>query len=146
MRAALAVPVAALLLAGCGGESDASSAPRDPPGDGFRLRYERSGGFAGVQEDLRVAPDRRAIIVTREAGAPSTSRFRLSERAVDGLRAAFREAGWRRVESPGNYGGCADCFLYRIAYQGRVVRFDDVTFPKPLRPVVRRLDAIVAHH
>jgi hypothetical protein len=146
MRAVFASVVVALLLAGCSDDGDASSTQPDPSGDGFHLRYQRSGGFAGTQDDLRVAPERRATLVSTTAGEPQTTHFRLSPRAVEGLRTAFRDAGWRRIESPGSSAGCADCFVYRIAYQGRVVRFDSVTFPKPLTPVVRRLDAIVAHH
>ena len=138
--------VIALLLAGCSDSGDASGTRPDPARDAFRLRYQRSGGFEGVQEDLRVAAGRRATLLTSTAGEPQTSHFRLSENAVDALRAAFRKAGWREIRSPGSSAGCADCFLYRIAYQGRVVRFDSVTFPKPLTPVVRRLDAIVEHH
>jgi hypothetical protein len=146
VRRLLAIPLVAVLLAGCSDEGDASQPRPAPSGDAFHLRYQRSGGFAGVQEDLRVAPERRATLLTRIAGEPKTTHFVLSAKAVEALRAGFRRAGWRQIESPGNQAGCADCFLYQIAYQGRVVRFDSVTFPKPLAPVVRRLDAIVEHH
>ena len=146
MRAVIVPAVIALLLAGCSDSGDAASTQRDPSGDAFRLRYQRSGGFAGTQDDLRVVPERRATLVSTTAGEPQTTHFRLSRRAVEGLRTAFRKAGWRRIESPGSSAGCADCFIYRIGYQGRVVRFDSVTFPKPLEPVIRRLDAIVEHH
>ena len=146
MRAVFASVVVALLLAGCSDDGDASSTLPDPSGDAFHVRYQRSGGFAGVQEDLRVAAGRRATLATATAGEPQTTRFRLSEKAVDALRSAFRKAGWRQIHSPGSSAGCADCFVYRIAYQGRVVRFDSVTFPQRLTPVVRRLDAIVDAH
>ena len=147
MRRLVAIPLVALLLAGCSDSGDASSTKADPPSsDGFRLRYERSGGIAGVQDDLRVAAERRATLVTTTAGKRQTSRFTLSTRAIEALRKAFREAGWRQIHSPGTATGCADCFIYRIAYQGRVVNFDSVSFPEQLQPVVRRLDAIVAHH
>ena len=146
MRAVFVSAVIALLFAGCSDSGDASTAQRDPSGDAFRLRYQRSGGFAGVQEDLRVGAGRRATLVTTTAGKPHTTRFRLSKKSVDALRAAFRKAGWPRIHSPGSSAGCADCFIYRIAYRERVVRFDSVTFPKALQPVVRRLDAIVEHH
>ena len=146
MRAVIAVPLIALVLVGLNGEEGASSRQGTTPGDGFHLRYQRSGGFAGVSEDLRVAPERQARLIVGNPGNSETVGFRLASRTVEALRQAFRAVGWRRLESPGADPGCADCLLYRIAYLGRAVRCDSVTFPQKLAPVVRRLDAIVAHH
>jgi len=143
MAAALATILLGTLLA-AGGEGAASE--RAATGSGFELRYQRSGGFVGTFEDLRIRPRRRGILTAEGGPRGETVRFTLSRRRIDNLRAAFREAGWSRLTDPGREPGCADCFLYVISYNGRKVEFDSATFPERLAPVVRRLDSIVEDH
>jgi hypothetical protein len=117
----------------------------------FALSYQRSGGFAPDPRSLRIKPGRHAI--ARRGGLPSRSdslftvRFRIGVKQVKRLRTALERADFQAIVSPGpNSDGCADCYSYSIAYRGHRVTFSEAALPGELRPVVGRLEAIIAHH
>jgi hypothetical protein len=142
----LATALACLAMTpGCGGP--AVEAP--PTVAQFTLSYERSGGLVANPRSLEVAPGRHATAKRRRSptggGSLATAHFRIGVEQVRRLRNALERADFQGIADPGP-GVCADCFHYSIDYRGHEVTFTDVTVPKGLRPVIDRIEAIIAHH
>jgi hypothetical protein len=142
----LATGLACLAMApGCGGP--AVEAP--PTVAQFELSYERSGGLRADPRSLEIAPGRHATAKRRSStsrsNSPITAHFRIGVEQIKRLRNALERADFQAIADPGP-GVCADCFHYSIKYRGHEVTFSDVTVPQALRPVVDRIEAIVAHH
>jgi hypothetical protein len=98
-----ALIVALALLAGWTAESQAALRAN--------VRYEKSGGFAGISERLTVRPDGSGVAVNddgRRAFRLAASRTRTLERAV-------RAADLAHTKDP-KPGDGADAFQYSVAY------------------------------
>ena len=139
----IAAVLALAALGGCGDGEEEPGAGRE--GAGPLVRYGRSGGIAGVNEQLIVQPDGRATLT---AGVDSNPvEFRLSEAELNSLRGSFDEAGFAelypdyRASTPG-----ADFFQYEIAYGGHTVLTETEAGPPELEPVIAALDRIVGQH
>ncbi len=78
----------------------------------------------------------------REAGRPS-GESELSASGVERLRAAFERAGFDDLDSATGT-PCADCFRYRIAYGGRVVRTEQSALEPRVEALIAKLDALAA--
>jgi hypothetical protein len=136
-RSVLAIlAAAAIALGGCGGGDSGTG-----HGNGGRpfVLYTKRGGIAGVNEELRCSPKWCQL---DEAGDPFAA-GPLGSQEAERLRDAFDRAGFERLESETGT-PCADCFRYRIAYAGHVVRTEQSALPDELRPVIADLDALVA--
>jgi hypothetical protein len=113
-----------LLLAACGSGSGAGSGgttPADPPSPAVTV--VRTGGFAGVNETLTVAPDGSWLYtdhrrnLTQAGTLTPAQRAQLRAAATDpALAAAFREPAG---------GGCADGFQYAVTVGDLSGSFDD---------------------
>jgi hypothetical protein len=131
---------------GCGGP--AVQAP--PSVARFAISYERSGGLVSMPRSLAVVPGRHATAKARtsvRSGGLLTNRFRIGVGQVKRLRAMLERADFQAIPAPGGEpGSCADCYTYEISYRGHDVAFNDATLPTSLRPIVARLEALIAAH
>jgi hypothetical protein len=135
---ALSTALACLAMA-----SPACGPPERPvPAADFAIVYERSGGFAPMPRKLVIRP----VLLGTVTEVTATRRFRVRPNTAEGLRRALARAGFAAIDSPSPDTGCADCFLYEIRYRGHEVRFDQVSVPRRLQPVLDRLEAIAEAH
>jgi hypothetical protein len=127
VRPTVLIALAAVLFAACAGQSSAAVL-------GGSIEYSKSGGFAGIEESMKI--DREA------RGRIERKRFRLGAREGKRLAAAIRRADRARTRSP-KAGSCCDFFQYEIRYRGRTIRWDENTQDElPAR--VRDLQALLA--
>ena len=117
----------------------------------FVLVYRRSGGLKPMPRKLTIGPNRVGTLEELRPGSHEgeerATNFKVPAKTIVELRRALNRAGFASLPSPGiNPSTCADCFSYEIRYRNHEVTFDDVTMPQPLRPVVRRLEAIADAH
>lgn len=121
-------------------------APAAPAHGATLATWARTGGFAGVDDHLRVRTDRVALAGAR-GGA--TARMRLSARRYRHLRELLDAAGFERLPARSPAPGAADTFRYAVTYNGRTVRADETHVPRPLRPALavlgRIFDDVRAH-
>ena len=137
-RALLAV--ALLLATACGGEAGGGGAG----GLDGELRYTRSGGLAGVHEELVIQPDGRARLTVR---GQDPEEFSLSEEELEGVASALEEAALDDIPADSTSDPAApDAFTYVIEYEGREVRTDDPSAPSELDSLLGELDRIVSDH
>lgn len=135
------VLIAALSLAACSG-SDASNGE---PGKKLLVKFERSGGFDGVDNKLRIWVDGRAIFKSRRSGEDSGESFKVGAGKLRQLKKALVGAGFPSLKDsylPDNPG--ADTFQYTVTYRGKRIFMDQLAVPKTLTKVIALLNEIVA--
>lgn len=137
-RPLLALVAAAALVVGCGDED----APNEPAG-GPLVAYERSGGIAGVLEELRIERDGRATVTVGPARDRAT--FTLDEAELAELEEELEAADLGAADAPPGDPVCSDCFEYRIAYDDFEVTLSDLDRPAPsLEEVLAHLGRLVS--
>ncbi len=102
------------------------------------LRYERSGGFAGLSERLSIRTDGRATV--RIDGRSRSVRLKSSERTR--ISRLVRQADLATVKVRKGP-PAADAFGYSLAYRGRELEFTDTNFPRRLNALVSALADLV---
>jgi hypothetical protein len=125
-RTITAVLLAAALLAGCGGASAEARLKAN-------VRYAKSGGFAGVSQQLTVRPDGTGVARDLERRRS----FRLPAERRRAVERAVRAADLAHTISPRRLGQGADGFDYGVAYGPHRVNWSDFTADPPAR--VQRL-------
>ena len=105
------------------------------------VTYTRSGGFAGLYQQLRVDRQGRAR-ATRFKPANRRS-FRVSARDRGRLADALRKADLAHVRI-GKSPPMSDAFHYTLTYRRYRLAFDQGNMPLQLRPPVRLLDRLMA--
>lgn len=135
------IPLA--LLAGCGSsgeETGASSTSTSIPDQGNVLViYSKSGGIAGMDEQLTIERSGAATLTSR--GAPS-GRFQLTPAELSSLTDTLDAAPLDSKPTP-TQTGCADCFEYSIAYGDTTLTADEVNLPGGIRPAIAALDSLI---
>jgi hypothetical protein len=126
MRTVFSILLLAAMLCGCssGGSTTSSGAA-----EGVELTYHRGGGLPGIDETLRIHGSGSATLVWGNLPIG------------EGEESGFDEL---ELETPSS--ACVDCLLYELATPANQTRFDQVTVPLGLEPVLAQLDAIVAAH
>lgn len=124
---------------------EAPPAPSAQPEDSgpIVVVYERSGGLAGVQEELVVRRD--GICSFNESGRRLG--FNLDQSAIQELRhllAGLPPPDELSESDPPRSG--ADFLSYRLTYHGQVYRATDLRMPDELAPVIARFNAILSKH
>jgi hypothetical protein len=138
--------LAALLISGCGGSGTSTSGSTlTSTSIASRIDFHVSGGFAGVDQELVIAPDGRATVTTRFRDTSSARHFQLSDAQLSELRDKLAAAGIAQLPIPPP-SGCADCFIYSIGFEGRSYRTDQASVPKPLEPAIAELAQLVSAH
>lgn len=142
----------AFLIAGCGGSGSGSSATRTgatttvkTPASKAQIDFQVTGGIAGVNQKLSVAPDGRANVTTGFRQGASKQRFQLSDTELADLRDKLVAADIGHLPKPPP-SGCSDCFEYSIQYLGLSYRADQISIPKPLQPAIAALTKLVSEH
>lgn len=131
--------VTALLLAGClGMKGPEVPGPKAPT---LFVDYQRTGGFAGVNDRLVIFDNGAALVSSR-----TTSReILLNASELERISAIFEKAGFPALE--GNYTsrrGGADFLQYSITYRGKTVHTEDTAIPPSLEPVINEMDRILS--
>ena len=120
----LAVLICALLittLVACG---DDDAPPASDPSTTL-VTFSRTGGFASYPLRLTVAGDGSSTIAAGQGG-PSRP-FELGADELETLRSQLAAAEFDAVEQ--GPGGCADCYIYDVEYDGRTTSYDDAADP-----------------
>src|SRR4051812_35176997 len=113
--------VASLALAACGGQASAATLQGN-------VKYSKSGGIAGVIQNLTVRPDGTGV-----ASAYDRKRaFTLPESRLKVLERTVREADLAHTKSP-PAGHGADAFAYGVEYRGHRVAWSDLSDDPPKR-------------
>jgi hypothetical protein len=114
---------------------------------GGTITFETSGGIAGIQRRMVVAPDGT---VTLSGRGTQTATLKLSQERVDGLLSELIAADFRNLEDRYGDGTVSDDIYYTISYEGGDVRKSvevesvggkDVT-PQPLLDLIDELVAL----
>jgi hypothetical protein len=131
--------VAAIVLTGCFGvKTPPVSRPAAPT---LFVDYQRSGGFAGVDERLVIFDNGVTLVSSR-----TTSReMLLNQSELEQISALFDAAKFPLLE--GNYTsrrGGADFMQYSIGFKGKTVHTEDTAIPASLEPVIREMDRILS--
>ena len=141
IRTVLALLALTLPVAGCGDDDDA---PSEAP-SGVLVEYQRGGGLAGVLEELRIQRDGSATLIVGPDRTRTT--FDLDDAQLEQLESDLEAADLSDPEEPPGDPVCADCFGYRIEYEGQEATWDDITRPSDsLQDIASDLDEIVADH
>jgi hypothetical protein len=142
MRSAVTIALCALALIGCGGATAASAEPAAV--NDFTLAYQRTGGIASSTQTLAVRPGRLATATTSGSSeGRKRTEFPLPARRVRSLQRNLARADLDSIPAPGP-GGCADCYVYDLRYQGHHIALEEVDVPPRLRAVFDQIDAIIA--
>jgi hypothetical protein len=144
MRFAFSIMVVALIFAGCG-SGDSTDAGETA---GVELTYHRFGGLPGIDQTLRIHRDGTldAAHYPVGDGERSATRFRLGAAQAERLRTALEESGFDDLTLTESGVHCVDCLVYELATPANQLRFDQVTAPPAMEPVLAQLDAIVDAH
>ena len=143
MRLVLASICCALALV-AGGVAAAAPAPL-PPAKDFALTFERGGGFAPAPTSLTVSPGGSAVATTTGTRAGERKvRFQLGPRRIRSLQRSLRRADLGSIDA--GKGGCADCFVYSITYEGDSVELEEVDVPTRLEGAIEEIETVIANH
>ena len=133
--------VAALLLAGCGGDDGSTTTPAS----GTLVTYVRTGGVASMPERLEVEADGAATV---EAGVdPARELFELDDDELEQLRTELEAADLGSRDQPEQPSGCADCYVYEVGSGEDTISYDESQqVPDAITALVAHLGRITAEH
>lgn len=123
-----------LLGSACGAPPD-NAMPTPVSG---QLEVRRSGGFAGLDETLRVDLSDGSAVLTQ---GETQQEAQLTPEIVTRLREAVAQTDFERLppadetEPP-----CCDSLTYRLSYQSYTVQTSDTTLPSELAPLITALN------
>ncbi len=133
----------ALVAIGCGDDEPATTAPDSSA----LVTYARSGGIASMPESLVVRNDGSATVEAGVKGA--REEFVLDADELETLRSELEAADFDEIALPPGPTGCADCYVYEVAYGSETISYDDsvgAAIPASVSAVVSRLSEITADH
>jgi hypothetical protein len=116
-----------------------------PPARDFALSFERSGGLAASTQSLRVTPG--GFAVTETSGTRAGERrvkFRLGGRRIRSLQRGLQRADIGSI--PRRMGGCADCYLYSLEYEGTSLLLEETEVPPRLGSVFAEIETVISAH
>ena len=71
-------------------------------------------------------------------------RFRLGYRRIRALQRNLRRADPGSIEA--GKGGCADCYVYSIAYEGDSVEIEEPEAPPRLQDAIAEIETVISNH
>jgi hypothetical protein len=135
-----------MAFAASAGEAAATSATAELPRvRDFALVYERGGGLAASTQSLRVSPG--GLAIAESSGTRAGERrvkFHLGGRRIRSLQRDLSSADLGSI--PERQGGCADCYVYSITYEGASLELEETEVPARLRTVFGEIEAIITAH
>jgi hypothetical protein len=127
---ALAAFAVVVLLTGCaqaqeGGAASGTPGPTSsPPGKAMdRVTITRTGGFAGVNQELTVMPDGAWTYADKRSG--SSQRGQLTAEQMAQLGRLVSDPNFAQARPPSRGASCADTFIYTIAVGDLSINFDE---------------------
>lgn len=138
-----AVLAAISILAAAPGCGDDDGVPSDGD-EGPLISYTRSGGIAGVHEELMIKPDASGTATVEIAGDSRQEAVQLKQDQLDRLVALLEATPIDSLPEPDPNSGCADCFQHELRYGGETYLATDVTLPAEIRPLLAVLDDVLA--
>lgn len=117
----------------------ASPGPSEHQAAKVMIAYSRSGGFAGMQDQVTIDESGTVSIRRRDQMRESP----LDPEKFRAIKAAFEAAGFSKLEESYTARG-ADLFTYVITYQDRTVTAMDSAVPPSLEPLIGLLNEIIA--
>lgn len=144
MRHIILSAASLLLLSACAPVGQPTSPPTAQPSpqttSAFLIEYNRSGGIAGLIDNLKIDTQGHGTLA-RRAGK---FEFDLTADELVRLQTAFRDADFAAIpEDSQRKPPVPDEFSYTVAYQGRTVKTSDTAMPEKLRPVIATLNSLV---
>ncbi len=127
--------------AGSGTAGSGAASPGRTARQDAWLTFERTGGIAGMQDLVVVAPDGTVTVTTRSVQGRTS---RLSAQELRQLRALVDAARLEAPPSASGTGGVNDAFSYRIGVDGREVEYTDGSIPRPVAPLLAALTALIS--
>lgn len=128
----------AILLSGCLGVKTPPLSRPVPPS--IFVDYQRSGGFAGVNDRVVIFDNGVTIISNRKASTEIT----LNSSELERINMVFSGSKFTAFE--GNYTsrrGGADLMQYTISYHGTTVHTEDTAIPPGMEPVIEEMNRIL---
>ena len=111
----------------------------------FTLAYKRTGGSPRARRRSRSAGRAATATGSGTSAGRKRSEFPLTARRVRSLQRSLSRADLGSIP-PAGPGGCADCYVYDLKYEGHHLELEEVDVPPRLRAVFDALDAIIATH
>jgi hypothetical protein len=140
--------VLAIAIAAVAGTLYLLDADEGPGGAGSDPRvlvdFTRSGGFAGITQQLIVFADGRATLTAAEgANDTDTTDTDLDRDTFERLRRLLPDAVETLDEEPETNATCADCFQYDLIYEGVRYTFYDLQNAEQVTMLLRILDEAI---
>jgi hypothetical protein len=102
--------------------------------------YQRTGGFAGVNDRLIIFDNGVAVISSR-AGSKE---ILLNQTELDRISSIFKEGQFSMLdENYTSHADGADFMQYSISYYGKTVRTEDTAIPPSLVPIIEEMNIII---
>jgi hypothetical protein len=125
---ALATFAVVVLLAGCAQADQAGggrgTSPTTPPGKAMdRVTITRTGGFAGVNQEIVVMSDGAWTYTDKRTG--SSQQGQLTADQLDQLGRLVSDPEFTQARPASRGASCADTFIYTIAVGDLSINFDD---------------------
>lgn len=103
------------------------------------VSFTRTGGLAGANDSLTVAPDGSYTIQTKKGNKSG----KLTADELSALKAALSSTDFNKMPTVNDNGGVADGYTYTITYSGRQITAKDGSVPPALQPVIVALGAFL---
>lgn len=134
-----------LTLSGCGSDDSTTEQPQIPPDPpvGDLISFHKAGGLAYQEQALTVRSNGDATL--EGTGIPNAS-FTLSDDELATLEKALDDHPIDELDPPATDTGCADCFSYRLEYDGGRYDVDDSSISDDASEVVAALGVVIASH
>jgi hypothetical protein len=126
-----------LLLSGCGGGAESQ-------GLGSEVRFSRGGGIAGVQQELVIAPDGGARVISR---GRTGERFQLGRAERDAIAEDLRKARFSSLPKDASPGPpVPDDFGYTVTYDGHTSSAQGSRMPDRFARAIDTLGDVARAH
>lgn len=146
---AVCTTVAGLVLTGCGSESGTAGTPQTttppptlptvtqstPVGTGLPLTVSRTGGFAGFDDHVQIAPDGVATVSKR---GKDTIRCKLDPSLLTTITTAAQQVDWASLGVAKPATKHPDDMIVAVSANGKTARIEDPNL-KPLAAPVNQL-------
>jgi hypothetical protein len=131
-----------LAITGCGSSSPTSTRGTSDGGKQL-VSYHRSGGIAYSNITLVLDADGAGMATSTGPTGKSTKDVQLSPDQLEKVEGALDRVPLGDLPKHREL-GCADCYVYALAYGGNRYVTDEASLPGELKPVIAILDPIAA--
>lgn len=130
--------ITGLAVAVIGGSGDDAADAKTSSSSQVLVRFNKGGGFVGVDIRTTIRGDRRVTVTQRDGGL---KRHTVTAATLKALRKTLDGAHFER-KLPPSQSGCADCYSYSMTYEGHKVAFDESAIPSRMARPLAELSRI----